>query len=121
MYRDGADVIYLVAGYSNTGAIAEARAAPGRYVIGVDADQTHLGPSVVLASAVKRVDRVVYSGIEEYLNGSFTGGGEVVGLSEGITGLSFNPRFAAYNATVSAWEDRARGEEERYVKGRKGY
>lgn len=120
MYRNGADVIYLVAGFSNTGAIAEAKAGPGRYVIGVDSDQTDLGPSVVLASAVKRVDRVVYTGIAEYLNGSFTGGEEVAGLREGVTDLTFNPRFESYHATVMEWEGKAREEEARYLLARSG-
>ncbi|MCK9580024.1 MAG: BMP family ABC transporter substrate-binding protein [Methanoregula sp.] len=118
MYRDGADVIYLVAGYSNNGAVAGAKERPGRYVIGVDSDQTSLGPSVVLASVIKRVDRVVYTGIVEYLDGSFTSGGKVSGLEDGVTGLSFNPRFESYNATVMQWEEKAREEEARYLAAR---
>jgi len=118
MYRNGADVIYTVAGYSGLGTITEAKKAPGRFVIGVDSDQTHLGPGVVIASAVKRVDRVVYTGIGEYLDGTFTGGNTVAGLNEGVTGLVFNPKFAAYNATVSAWEGKAREEEARYLAAR---
>jgi basic membrane protein A len=118
MYRNGSDVIYTVAGYSGTGAIREAKAAPGRYIIGVDADQSHLGPAVVIASAVKRVDRVVYTGISDYLNGSFEGGGHVAGLREGVTGLSFNPAFSSYNATVSAYQARAEEAEARYLASR---
>jgi basic membrane protein A len=120
MYRNGTDVIYTVAGFSGTGAIAEAKRAPGRYIIGVDSDQTHLGSAVVIASAVKRLDRVVYTGIGEYLNGSFTVGNTVAGLNEGVTGLVYNPKFAAYNVTVSAWEGKARDAEARYLALRKG-
>lgn len=118
MYRDGADIIYTVAGFSGTGAINEAKKSPGRYIIGVDADQTHLGPTVVLASAVKRVDRVVYSGIGTYLNGTFTGGNTVAGLSEGMTMLSYNPKFAAYAETVGSWEEEARARELQYLASR---
>lgn len=118
MYRNGADVIYTAAGYSGTGAIREAKTAPGRYIIGVDSDQTHLGPGVVLASAVKRVDRAVYNDIGEYLNGSFTGGEQAAGLREGVTGLSFNPKFAGYNSTVRAWEVQAQEEEAKYLASR---
>ena len=118
MYRNGADVIYTAAGFSGTGAIREAKASPGRYIIGVDSDQTHLGPGVVLASAVKRVDRVVYTGIGEYLNGSFEGGEQTAGLKEGVTGLSFNPKFAGYNSTVRAWEAQAQEEEATYLASR---
>ena len=120
MFRNGTDVIYTVAGFSGTGAITEAKVAPGRYIIGVDSDQTDLGPSVILASAVKRVDRVVYTGIAEYLNGSFTGGERVAGLQDGVTALVFNPKFAAYNETVSLWTGKAQEAENRYLAGRKG-
>lgn len=118
MYRNGADVIFTAAGYSGTGAIREAKTAPGRYIIGVDSDQTHLGPGVVLASAIKRVDRAVYTGIGEYLNGSFTGGEQAAGLREGVTGLSFNPKFAGYNSTIRVWEAQAREEEAKYLAAR---
>ncbi|MFA4876630.1 MAG: BMP family ABC transporter substrate-binding protein [Methanoregula sp.] len=115
MYRNGTDVIYTVAGFSGTGAIAEAKTAPGRYIIGVDSDQTHLGPSVVLASAVKRMDLVVMDGIRKYLDGTFRGGNTVAGLKEGVTALVYNPKFSSYNASVSAWENKAREEEARYL------
>ncbi len=114
MYREGPDVIYTVAGFSGTGAIREAKRGPGRYIIGVDSDQSYLGPEVVLASAIKRVDRVVYTGISEFLTGSFSGGSQVAGLKEGVTGLVFNPKFASYNVTVSGWETRAEEAEARY-------
>jgi basic membrane protein A len=119
MYLNGTDVIFTVAGYSGTGAITEAKKVPGRYIIGVDSDQTYLGPSVVLASVIKRVDLVVYSGIGEYLNGTFTGGSTVAGLREGITGLVYNPKFASYNMTVSMWDGKAQEEEARYLAERK--
>jgi basic membrane protein A len=118
MYASGADVIFLVAGYSNVGAVAAAKEQPGRYVIGVDSDQTHLGPSVVLASAEKRLDRVVEEGIGEFLDGSFQGGRKIVGLEEGVTGIVFNPGFAAYNATVAGWEAEAKAAEIRYLQER---
>jgi len=118
MYRNGTDVIYTVAGLSGTGAIMEAKTAPGRYIIGVDSDQTDLGPSVVLASAVNHMDTVVQTGIREYLNGSFNGGNTVAGLNEGVTGLVFNPKFAPYNTTVIAWEAKAKNAEARYLAAR---
>jgi len=120
MYRNGTDVIYTVAGFSGTGAISEAKTAPGRYIIGVDSDQAVLGPSVVLASAVKRVDRVVYTSISDYLNGSFVGGATVAGLDDGVTELIYNPRFAHYNTTVFAWEGEAKKEEARYIAAHTG-
>jgi len=118
MYRNGTDVIYTTAGYSNTGAINAAKNSTGRYIIGTDSDQSPLGPEFVLASAVKRVDRVVYTGIGEYLNGSFAGGEQVTGLKDGATGMVYNPKFAFYNETVSAWEATAQEEEATYLRTR---
>ncbi|MDD1703342.1 MAG: BMP family ABC transporter substrate-binding protein [Methanoregula sp.] len=118
MYRNGTDVIYTCAGGSNTGAFDAANSTPGRYVIGTDSDQSPLGPDVVLASALKRVDRVVYTGITEEFNGSFAGGEQVAGLKDGATGMIFNPKFAVYNETVSAWEGKAQSEEEKYLLSR---
>ena len=118
MYANGADVVYAVAGYSNIGVVREAKKAPGRYIIGVDSDQTYLGPGVVLASAVKRIDRVVDNGIAEFINNSFTGGDEIAGLKEGVTGLTFNPRFEHYNSTVRAWDAKAQEEEAKYLRSR---
>jgi basic membrane protein A len=120
MYRNGTDVIFTCAGYSNTGAFAAANTTTGRYVIGTDSDQSPLGPEFVLASAVKRVDRIVYTGISEQRNGTFAGGNQVAGLTEGATGIVYNPKFAAYNTTVSAWEAQARAGEEKYLLSRAG-
>lgn len=118
MYRNGTDVIYTCAGISNMGAFEAANTTPGRYVIGTDSDQSPYGPDFVLASAVKRVDRVVYTGIADYLNGSFTGGEQVSGLRDGATGIVFNPAFAIFNETVSAREGEAQQEEETYLASR---
>jgi basic membrane protein A len=118
MYRNGTDVIFTGAGYSNMGAFGTARNVTGLYILGTDSDQSPLGPEVVLASAVKRVDRVVQTSVLSYLSGSFTGGNQVAGLREGATGIVFNSRFASYNATVSAREARAIAEEEKFLAAR---
>jgi basic membrane protein A len=118
MYRNGTDVIYTCAGASNTGMFAAAGNTTGRYVIGTDSDQSPLGPGFVLASAVKRVDRVVYNGIAEYLDGSYTGGEQIAGLKDGATGIVYNPNFIFFNETVSAWEGKAEEEEAKYLASR---
>lgn len=120
MYSEGVDIIYTVAGYSGMGAIDEAKLAPGRYIIGVDRDQSDLGPDVILASAVKHVDRAVESGIRDFMGGTFTGGKQIVGLKEGATDLVFNPKFSEYKETVSHWREKAEEEEARYLAERKG-
>lgn len=115
MYRNGTDVIFTCAGYSNMGAFAAANTTPGRYIIGTDTDQSPLGPAFVLASAVKRVDRIVYSGIADERNGSFLGGNNRVGLKEGATGIIYNPKFAYFTATIRAREADAIAAEEKYL------
>lgn len=119
MYRNGTDIIFVGAGISNTGAIAVARNTTGLLIIGTDSDQSYLCPSCVPASAVKRVDRVVYTGIAEHRNGTFAGGHSLAGLREGATGIALNPSFESWNATVRMWEDRAKGGEERDLAERK--
>lgn len=89
-------------------------------MIGVDRDQTDLGPDVILASSVKHVDRAVESGIREFMGGTFSGGEQTVGLKEGATGLVFNPTFSEYDEIVSHWREKAEGEEARYLAERKG-
>jgi len=115
MYSNGTDVIFTCAGYSNMGAFRAANSTSGRYIIGTDSDQSPLGPEFVLASAVKRIDRIVYASVAEELNGTFTGGNHRAGLKEGATGIVYNPKFASYNASVSAWEPRALAGEEKYL------
>lgn len=115
MYSNGTDVIYTCAGYSNMGAFRAANSTSGRYIIGTDSDQSPLGPEFVLASAVKRIDRIVYASVAEELNGTFTGGNHRAGLKEGATGIAYNPKFASFNANVSAWEPQALAGEEKYL------
>jgi len=115
MYSNGTDVIFTCAGYSNMGAFRAANSTSGRYIIGTDSDQSPLGPEFVLASAVKRIDRIVYASVAEELNGTFTGGNHRAGLKEGATGIVYNPKFASFNANVSAWEPQALAGEEKYL------
>ena len=93
-FRNGTVVIYAACGGSSTGVIEAAGRSPGRFVIGIDRDQADLGPTVVLASAVKRVDRVVERGLRDHANGTFVPGDAVIGLDGDATGLVLNPRFA---------------------------
>ena len=81
MIANGAGVIFQVAGGCGLGALdaAKEKAAFG---IGVDADQSFLGPHV-LTSALKRVDSAVFLTIESVVDGSWTGGrNEVFGLDQ---------------------------------------
>lgn len=83
MYDNGVKAIFCAAGGVGVGAIQEAknRAASGKeaWIIGVDVDQYDDGiyegdKSVILTSAVKRIDHASYDMIKKELDGTFPGG-----------------------------------------------
>ncbi len=83
MYDRGVKAIFCAAGGVGVGAIneAKARAVVGEeaWVVGVDVDQYADGiykddKSVVLTSAVKRIDHAAYKMIDSYINNTFPGG-----------------------------------------------
>ena len=81
----GAGVIFQVAGACGLGALD---AAKEKHVwgIGVDADQSFLGPHI-LTSAVKRVDTAVFLAIKSVVDGTFKGGNIVFGLKQNGVGI----------------------------------
>jgi basic membrane protein A and related proteins len=78
--EQGAGVIFQVAGGCGLGALDAAK-EKGVWGIGVDADQSFLGP-YILTSAVKRVDTAVYDAIKLVVDGKFKGGNIVFGLKD---------------------------------------
>ena len=83
MYDNGVKAIFTAAAGVNIGVITEAktRVANGQeaWVIGVDSDQYDDGiyegnKSVVLTSAIKKIDEAGYQIIEDEINGEFPGG-----------------------------------------------
>ncbi|MGL6173013.1 MAG: BMP family ABC transporter substrate-binding protein, partial [Cellulosilyticaceae bacterium] len=83
MYDKGVQTIFCAAGDVGIGVITEAveRASKGDnvWVVGVDVDQYSEGiytegKSVVLTSAVKKIDNAAFDMIQSELNGSFPGG-----------------------------------------------
>ena len=83
MYDNGVKAIFTAAAGVNIGVITEAktRVANGQeaWVIGVDSDQYADGiyegnKSVVLTSAIKKIDEAAYQIIEDEINGEFPGG-----------------------------------------------
>ena len=63
--------------------------------IGVDADQSFLGPHI-LTSATKRVDTAVYLAIKSVKDGTFKGGNVTYGLKDNGVGLGkISPRVPA--------------------------
>jgi len=82
----GAGVVFQVAGGCGLGALDAARQRDV-WGVGVDADQSFLGPHV-LTSAQKKVDRAVYLTIEDVVKGRWRGGRNAAfGLAEDGVGL----------------------------------
>ena len=107
MYDKGIDIIFVAAGGVGNGVIAEAktRAEAGEAVkvIGVDVDQYADGiynketnESVILTSAIKRIDNAAYDKIDELVNGTFEGG-KVITMDAKNNGIGLpakNPNLA---------------------------
>ncbi|HET7572422.1 MAG TPA: BMP family ABC transporter substrate-binding protein [Gaiellaceae bacterium] len=70
--QGGANIVFQVAGGCGLGVIDAAKQKQV-WAIGVDADQSYLGPQV-LTSAMKRVDNSVYDTVKQVLDGTFAGG-----------------------------------------------
>jgi len=84
--EQGAGVIFQVAGGCGLGAL-DAAQEKGVWGIGVDADQSFLGPHI-LTSAVKRVDTAVFLAIKSVVEGRFKGGTNLVfGLRQNGVGI----------------------------------
>ena len=95
MYDKGIDIIFTAAGRVGNGVITEAKTrsedSENVYVIGVDIDQYELGKmpngeSVILTSAIKRVDNASYDKVKEFMNGTFQGG-EVITMNAQNNGV----------------------------------
>jgi len=87
----GAGVVFQVAGGCGLG-VLDAAKEKKVWGIGVDADQSFLGPHV-LTSATKRVDTAVFLTIKSVIDGSFKGGNVVYGLKQNGVGLGkISPR-----------------------------
>ncbi|MDR4946406.1 BMP family lipoprotein [Neobacillus cucumis] len=114
MYTSGADVIFAAAGATGNGLFKEATDRKSKnptqeiWAIGVDRDQSDMGPDVVLTSALKRVDVAVEDLSTKAKNGNFPGGKVTLyGLAEDGVGLapinSKAPNKAAIETAVKEW------------------
>ena len=87
LYAGGVDVAYQAAGADGLGVIEAAKEA-GRFVVGVDSDQSQLAPASVLTSMIKHVDYAVYLAARDAAAGRFSPGNRELGLAEGGVGLA---------------------------------
>ena len=73
----GSQVVFAVAGPCGLGALDAAKEA-GRWAVGVDVDQSYLGPHI-LTSAVKRVDTGIFLAVKGAKSGKgYKRGGNLV-------------------------------------------
>lgn len=104
MYASGCDIIFHAAGGTGNGVI-EAAKETGKFVIGVDQDQSYLAPKNVLTSALKKVDVAVERVSLSYIMGENIGGSTIsFGLTEGAVGIPAeheNYRDEIYDAVLS--------------------
>jgi basic membrane protein A len=92
---DGSDIVFAAAGQCGLGALSAA-GIRGVWGVGVDRDQSYLGPHI-LVSVVKRFDRVVELIVRQYLEGALPVGRTVdLGLREDAVGVvGINPAVPA--------------------------
>jgi basic membrane protein A and related proteins len=92
---DGSQVVFQVAGGCGLGALDAAK-QKGKWGIGVDADQSYLGPSI-LTSGIKKVDVAVYTAMKQTQDRTFKGGRDLVfDLKNGGVGVGkINPKVPA--------------------------
>jgi basic membrane protein A len=87
---EGSEVVFAAAGPCGLGALSAA-GIRGVWGVGVDSDQSYLGPHI-LASVVKRYDRAVELAVRRYLDGTLRGGETVeLGIADdavGVVGIS---------------------------------
>lgn len=106
MYDKGIDVIHAAAGGVGVGAITEAKTrrtnGDNVWMVGVDVDQYNDGllddgTSVILTSAMKRIDVAAYEYIEDFLNDEFPGGQKIylTATEEGVGLPAENPNLSA--------------------------
>ena len=104
MYDRGVKVIFVAAGGVGVGAIneAKARAAKGAWIVGVDVDQYAQGvygggKSVILTSAMKRIDIAAYDMIKLEKEGKFPGGQTLIfdAKKDGVGIPTQNPNLSA--------------------------
>jgi len=108
----GAGVVFQVAGGCGLGAL-QAAGEHKVWGIGVDADQSFLGPHV-MTSAIKRVDEAVFRTIKSVVDGTWRGGRSIVlGLQQDGVGLGkVSPRIPKRDlAALDQIKDRIRSGE----------
>ncbi|MCW3002269.1 MAG: family transporter substrate-binding protein [Conexibacter sp.] len=105
----GSGVVFQVAGQCGLGALDAAK-EKSKQGIGVDADQSYLGP-YVLTSAIKKVDTSVFDTVKQVQDDKYTGGANTVfdvknegaGIGKvSSAGTKYQPQLDAVKAKLAA-------------------
>jgi basic membrane protein A len=94
---EGADIIMPVAGPVGQGTLAALRERNTGLMIGVDTDWSVLYPDyadIVLASALKKMDKWVVSTIQSVIDGTFKGGNFIGTLENDYVGCAYGVKYA---------------------------
>ena len=115
MYDRGVKAIFTAAGGTGIGAITEAKARAEKdevvWVIGVDTDQYSDGiydeannKSVIITSAIKKVDQATYDMIKKYIDDKFPGGENLIfdAKNDGIGIPVDNPNLSKETTDIVA-------------------
>lgn len=102
MYRQGADIIFNVAGNTGVGLLEAAKEAD-RWAIGVDSDQALIYEDIdieiakrIVTSMMKNVDNSIFRGLKLHLEGKLKyGQAEALGIAEGGVGVADNKYYRA--------------------------
>ena len=73
MYNNNVDCIMTAGGGVNNG-VYEVAMEMGKFAVAVDMAQNHISPSVILTSAIKKVDTGVKDTVKSYLDNTLKGG-----------------------------------------------
>lgn len=100
MYRQGADIIFNVAGSTGIG-LLEAAKEVDRWAIGVDSDQALIYEEIdieiakrIVTSMMKNVDNSIFRGLKLHLEGKLKyGQAEALGIAEGGVGVADNKYY----------------------------
>jgi basic membrane protein A len=105
----GSGVVFQVAGQCGLGALDAAK-EKSKQGIGVDADQSYLGP-YILTSAIKKVDTSVFDTVKQVQDNKYTGGTNTVfdvknegaGIGKvSATGAKYQPQLDAVKAKLAS-------------------
>ncbi|MBL7556362.1 MAG: BMP family ABC transporter substrate-binding protein [Bdellovibrionaceae bacterium] len=80
-FQQGADIIFVAAGASNSG-VFDAAEEKKKLAIGVDSNQNWMKPGFILTSMLKRVDQGVFATIKDLKDSKFTPGIVRYGLKD---------------------------------------